>query len=497
MQRSILGVMCAAWALGVAAHGQIVVGSRVGVTASGNPLNVRSTACGAVIGSVQSGVGGQVVGGSRGCNGLTWWQVSWQGVQGWSAQAANGATYLVPLPGSGVYPSVSAPQTYTVQVGPDATGLNVRSGPGTNYSIIGSVSAGATGTTLAVFNDTAQGIVWWRVRWSNGLEGWSAEGIRGAGIYLTRVAQPPMNSEDQLLYNLVAPYRAGQVWIPSTYDGHTGQGILYAVDFNRVSGSRSTCAYQTGFLEDCGEVIVASHAGRVYNRAQSGCGGYGNYVVVVSNVLQSRTTNSYVSTIYAHLNHFLAPNGSTVGAGAPIGRLGSTGNSTGPHLHYELRYMTVQNGTITAFGNRIQVLNNPRIRMSGQPLRVDTSCRLSGLGYVGPTITGTASVSSVPANIAGSCSPYPNCPNRLDEDDTEIPVEGGDRSVEPLPEEIIIYLADIDGSGCVDDADLVALLIRFGETVDSAEDINWDGIVDDADLIALLMDFGAGCSNDT
>ncbi|MFN4032389.1 MAG: peptidoglycan DD-metalloendopeptidase family protein [Fimbriimonadales bacterium] len=497
MQRSILGVMCAVWALSVTAHGQIMVGGRVGVTASGNPLNVRSTACGAVVGSVQSGVGGQVVGGSQGCNGLTWWQVSWQGVQGWSAQGANGATYLVPLPGSGVYPSVSAPQAYTVQVGPDATGLNVRSGPGTNYPIIGSVSAGATGTTLAVFNDTAQGIVWWRVRWSNGLEGWSAEGIRGAGIYLTRVSQPPIGSEDQLLYNLVAPYRTGQAWIPSTYDGHTGQGILYAVDFNRVSGSRATCAYQTGFLEDCGEVIVASHAGRVYNRAQSGCLGYGNYVVVVSNVLKSGTTNSYVSTIYAHLNHFLAPNGSTVGAGAPIGRLGSTGNSTGPHLHYELRYMTVQNGSITAFGNRIQVLNNPRIRMSGQPLRVDTNCRLSGLGYVGPPITGTASVSSVPANIAGRCSPYPNCPNRFDEGDSEIPTEGGDRSVEPLPEEIIIYLADIDGNGCVDDADLIALLIRFGETVDSAEDINWDGIVDDADLIALLMDFGAGCSNDT
>ena len=51
----------------------------------------------------------------------------------------------------------------------------------------------------------------------------------------------------------------------------------------------------------------------------------------------------------------------------------------------------------------------------------------------------------------------------------------------------------MNGDGCVDDADLLQVLLRFGETCDSGEDINWDGIVDDADLLTLLMDFGRGC----
>ncbi|MDW8052777.1 MAG: peptidoglycan DD-metalloendopeptidase family protein [Armatimonadota bacterium] len=318
-------------------------------------------------------------------------------------------------------------------------------------------------------------------------------GVFGATLLIARVAYG-QTDEDRLLQSLVVPFRSEQMWIPSTYDGHTGQGILFAVDFNRVSGSRTNCPFHTGFLQDCDEVVLASHAGRVYNRAQSGCTGYGNYVVVVSNVLQRGTTNSYVSTIYAHLNYFLAANGSTVAAGAPIGRLGSTGNSSGPHLHYEIRYMTVQNGVITAFGNRIQVLNNPRVRMSGQSLLVNTNCTVQGLGYVGPPVRGSVSVPSVPPNRAGTCAP--RCNNFAADENAEIPVEGGDRSEKPLPEEIVIYLADIDGNGCVNDADLLALLTQLGNTVDSAEDINWDGIVNEADLIALLADIGAGCASD-
>ncbi len=62
-----------------------------------------------------------------------------------------------------------------------------------------------------------------------------------------------------------------------------------------------------------------------------------------------------------------------------------------------------------------------------------------------------------------------------------------------LPDTLTLYLSDVNGDGCVDDADLLQVLLRFGETCDSGEDINWDGIVDDADLLTLLMDFGRGC----
>ncbi len=43
-------------------------------------------------------------------------------------------------------------------------------------------------------------------------------------------------------------------------------------------------------------------------------------------------------TIYAHLHKFGISNGDTVSRGQMIGYLGNTGKSTGPHLHYEIRY---------------------------------------------------------------------------------------------------------------------------------------------------------------
>jgi hypothetical protein len=50
----------------------------------------------------------------------------------------------------------------------------------------------------------------------------------------------------------------------------------------------------------------------------------------------------------------------------------------------------------------------------------------------------------------------------------------------------------VDGSGCVDDADLLAVLFAFGSS-DADADANGDGIVDDADLLQVLFNFGSGC----
>jgi murein DD-endopeptidase MepM/ murein hydrolase activator NlpD len=54
--------------------------------------------------------------------------------------------------------------------------------------------------------------------------------------------------------------------------------------------------------------------------------GYGNYIVM--------THGNGWSTLYGHLSQFVAYNGETVGRGQLIGIEGSTGNSSGPHLHF-------------------------------------------------------------------------------------------------------------------------------------------------------------------
>ncbi|GBC90486.1 hypothetical protein HRbin14_01223 [bacterium HR14] len=52
---------------------------------------------------------------------------------------------------------------------------------------------------------------------------------------------------------------------------------------------------------------------------------------------------------------------------------------------------------------------------------------------------------------------------------------------------------DVNSDGCVDDADLLAVLFAFGATGTNPADVNCDAIVDDADLLIVLFNFGSGC----
>ena len=58
-------------------------------------------------------------------------------------------------------------------------------------------------------------------------------------------------------------------------------------------------------------------------------GGYGKLVVL--------RHGQGMTSWYAHLSRIAVRRGQCVAAGATLGRVGSTGNSTGPHLHFELR----------------------------------------------------------------------------------------------------------------------------------------------------------------
>lgn len=79
-----------------------------------------------------------------------------------------------------------------------------------------------------------------------------------------------------------------------------------------------------------GTSVYASAAGTVIvARSGSWNGGYGNYVVVAH--------GNGTQTLYAHLSRVLASPGDSVGEGEIVGKVGSTGQSTGPHLHFEVR----------------------------------------------------------------------------------------------------------------------------------------------------------------
>lgn len=81
------------------------------------------------------------------------------------------------------------------------------------------------------------------------------------------------------------------------------------------------------FRTPTGTVIRAAGAGRVVAAEYSG--GYGNMVDI--------DHGNGVVTRYAHLSAITAEAGQIVAAGDAIGAAGSTGRSTGPHLHYEVR----------------------------------------------------------------------------------------------------------------------------------------------------------------
>jgi murein DD-endopeptidase MepM/ murein hydrolase activator NlpD len=80
------------------------------------------------------------------------------------------------------------------------------------------------------------------------------------------------------------------------------------------------------FTASMGDRVAAAGAGTVTTRAYDP--GWGNYVVVAH--------GQGVKTVYAHLSRIDVNPGRAVAAGTTIGAVGSSGSSTGPHLHFEV-----------------------------------------------------------------------------------------------------------------------------------------------------------------
>jgi murein DD-endopeptidase MepM/ murein hydrolase activator NlpD len=115
----------------------------------------------------------------------------------------------------------------------------------------------------------------------------------------------------------------------STGDGSSSSGFIWPVHGVVTSGF----GYRWGRMHE--GIDIAAPSGTPIHAAASGTviytgymGGYGNLTII--------DHGNGLATAYAHQSGF-AVGGGHVSQGAVIGYVGSTGNSTGPHLHFEVR----------------------------------------------------------------------------------------------------------------------------------------------------------------
>ncbi|MFN4816382.1 MAG: murein hydrolase activator EnvC family protein [Pseudanabaena sp.] len=133
----------------------------------------------------------------------------------------------------------------------------------------------------------------------------------------------------QIIIARVQPY-SGLILPPGT--GQLMYPTIGPVTSNfgwRVHPILGTERFHAGidFGADYGSLIYASAQGRVIYA--DWYGGYGNSVIV--------DHGNGMTTLYAHCSELYVKDGDVVERGQPIAAVGSTGFSTGPHLHFELR----------------------------------------------------------------------------------------------------------------------------------------------------------------
>ena len=116
----------------------------------------------------------------------------------------------------------------------------------------------------------------------------------------------------------------------------TGSFVFPVASYSYISSRFGERVHPiTGELKNHNGMDIASNMGTAVYAADGGkvvlaewYGGYGNCIMIDHG-------NGY-KTLYGHLSMIGVKNGQSVSQGAVIGQVGSTGNSTGPHLHFEV-----------------------------------------------------------------------------------------------------------------------------------------------------------------
>ncbi|MBN2781026.1 MAG: peptidoglycan DD-metalloendopeptidase family protein, partial [Candidatus Marinimicrobia bacterium] len=132
------------------------------------------------------------------------------------------------------------------------------------------------------------------------------------------------------LYADIQKYKKRLQYIPAITPLKTDSYYISSNYGYRIDPFTEETKYHSGIdlAANRGTPVHASGNGKVIYASYS-YGGYGNVVKV---------DHGYgFVTVYAHLNRIKVEKGDTVERGALLGEVGSTGRSTGPHLHYEVQ----------------------------------------------------------------------------------------------------------------------------------------------------------------
>jgi murein DD-endopeptidase MepM/ murein hydrolase activator NlpD len=151
-----------------------------------------------------------------------------------------------------------------------------------------------------------------------------------ADLAAAEAAAAAMEAELQRVYEEIAwstnPYIGGAMRWP--VDNFPKISSQYGWRFGGSDYHTGIDIYGTGIY---GQPVRAANAGTIVtaNWSHSPGRGYGIYVMI--------DHGGKISTLYGHMSNITVNVGDVVQRGDPIGAVGSTGWSTGPHLHFEIR----------------------------------------------------------------------------------------------------------------------------------------------------------------